>query len=334
MKPSRNQISESKAIQRRTGTTFHFATRFLPERVRYPTYVLYAFFRIADDVVDDEDPLPPAEQRQTLESIREAALGHTDSDDPVLAAFSDLRERHDIPDEEVDVFIDAMLSDIETARYQTHDQLSGYLRGSSVSVGQMMLEVMDPPAKETARSHAAALGEALQLTNFLRDVREDITKYDRIYLPETRLEEYGVSHADIEALRFSPAMAEVIEAELRDAEAKYEAGVQGIDYLPEGAQFAVLAAAVMYADYHRIIREQGNDVLSKRPRLSVARRLTLLARTWFAWRRTNDPVSVFHSVVDLPGTDETPETGTLGSVGPSIVRSGRTLFQSSIGRLF
>ncbi|MFC6726409.1 squalene/phytoene synthase family protein, partial [Halobium palmae] len=76
---SHRQLRRSKSIQQRTGKTFHLATRFLPKRVRHPTYVLYAFFRLADEVVDDPDgDLTPAQQRARLRAFRERALGRTE----------------------------------------------------------------------------------------------------------------------------------------------------------------------------------------------------------------------------------------------------------------
>lgn len=303
---STDQITRSKAIQRRTGTTFHLATRLLPERIRHPTYVLYGLFRLADDVVDTQDPPPDDELREQLSTMREAAMGNREAEDPVVAAFADLRERHDIPRAEVARFFDSMEMDVDTDRYETHDQLERYLRGSAAAVGQMMLEVMDPPEKEAAREHASALGDALQLTNFLRDVREDILELDRIYLPESALAEHGVYHDEIEALEFSAGMADAIEAELRRAERWYHEGVSGIEYLPPDTQFAVLASAVMYADYHRQIRAMGYDVITQEPDLSIPRRLHLLARTWLAWQFSDDPVSVFYTVTDI----EPPEHAT------------------------
>jgi len=307
---SEEQVATSKAIQQRTGKTFHFATRFLPERIRYPTYVLYAFFRIADDVVDTTADVDPAEQRERLAAIREQALGRAPPEDPVLEAFADLRERHDIPDREIDLFVDSMAMDVDTNRYRTHEELADYLRGSAAAVGQMMLEVMDPPEKAAARPHASALGDALQLTNFLRDVREDVLDLDRIYLPAEALAEHGASHDDIEALEFSQELAAAIEAELQRAERWYHEGVSGIASLPEDTQFAVLAAAVMYADYHRQIRAMGYDVLTQEPSLTVPRRIALLARTWLAWRGSRDPVAVFYRVTDLePPADVAGEAG-------------------------
>ena len=97
------QLAESKSIHRQTGKTFYFATRLLPQRVRRATYVLYAFFRVADEVVDDPGGASPEEQRERLVEIREAALGHRETDDPVLSAFSEVREEYGIPDEEVEL---------------------------------------------------------------------------------------------------------------------------------------------------------------------------------------------------------------------------------------
>lgn len=300
---SQQQIERSKAVQRRTGQTFHVATRFLPERARYPTYVLYAFFRTADDVVDDEDPAPPDEQRRRLQQMRAAALGEREADDPVVEAFADLRARHDIPREEVETFIRSMLMDIDKSRYRTREELSTYLRGSSAAVGHMMLELMDPPEKETARPHAGALGEAFQLTNFIRDVREDVLEYDRVYLPAETLAANGVGHEDVVELEFSEGVADAVREELARAERLYYYGVDGIRYLPEDCQFPVLAAAVMYADQHRLVRDHGYDVLSTRPTLTMRRRLGLIARTRLRWQFSDDPLSVFDRVTDLEASD-------------------------------
>jgi phytoene synthase len=307
---SSEQLARSKAVQRHTGRTFHVATRLLPERVRYPTYVLYAFFRTADEVVDDEDPAPPDERRRELERIRAAALGERETDDPVLSAVADLRERHAIPREEVDVFIDSMLMDIETSRYRSHDELSTYLRGSSAAVGHMMLEVMDPPRKAVARPHAAALGEAFQLTNFIRDVREDVRDYDRIYLPERTLEAHGSSYVDVESLTPTEGFRAAVRDELRRTERLYHYGVEGIRHLPADCQLPVLAAAVMYADQHRLVRNLDCDVLSTRPTLTMRRRLSLAARTWLRWRFSDDPLATFYRVTGLDAPDGVDERHT------------------------
>ncbi|WP_423745063.1 phytoene/squalene synthase family protein (plasmid) [Haladaptatus sp. SPP-AMP-3] len=289
-------VEAGKAIQQQTGKTFHLATRLLPERVRHPTYVLYGFFRICDEVVDDAADVPAEEQAERLESLRKQALGKEPPDDPILEAFHDLCESRGIADDEVGVFIDAMATDIDKSRYETYDELEAYMRGSAAAVGQMMTSVMNPDDAERARPHATSLGEAFQLTNFLRDVREDIEDRNRIYLPRTTLSRHGVTDEQIERLEFTAGFAEVMQDELRRAEALYREGVAGIRYLPEDCQFAVLLAAVLYAEYHRVIRAQGYDVLSKEPSLGTVRKLALLAKTRWHWRKTRDPEAVFRAV--------------------------------------
>ncbi|SNZ18091.1 phytoene synthase [Natronoarchaeum philippinense] len=296
------QIAQSKAIQRQTGRTFHVATRFLPERVRYPTYVLYAFFRVADEIVDDADGVPPEEQAAELESLRAQALGEKEPEGPVLSAFRELAVEHDISESEIDTFVDAMKSDIDTDRYETYEDLEAYMRGSASAVGVMMTEVMDPERRETALPHAVALGEAFQMTNFLRDVREDVVDRDRVYLPESTLREHGVDPDQIRRLEFSPGVGDAVRAELRRTERLYREGVAGIKYLPDDCQFPVLLAAVLYADHHRLIRGCEYDVVNTEPSLSTARKLWLAARTRWHWQWNRDPEAVFRraSAVSFP----------------------------------
>lgn len=342
----RDHITTSKEIQQQTGVTFHVATRFFPARVRHPTYVLYAFFRLADEIVDDVDPDPPATQQAELTRLREAALGERDADDPVLTAVEELRRRHEIPDKEIEEFVWAMEQDIDWRR-ATHDEQSGacdadsvtcefendedlwaYLRGSAVAVAYMMLAVMDPDDPETARSHARALGEAFQLTNFIRDVREDAQDYGRIYLPRSTLDQYEVSVAELAAGQCTEGVRKAIETELRRTERRYREGVAGIDQLPKDCQFPVLLATVYYADYHRLIRQRNYDVLSSRPTLSRSRYLILAARTWYQWRRTGDPEQVFYRVSAIKRQEiNDPETAA-ATVSNRIRSAGRAVQQT------
>ena len=291
-----DQIARSKSIQQQTGKTFHLATRLLPERVREATYVLYAFFRVADEVVDDADGVPPEAQRQELEEIRAAALGERETDDQVLAAFSELREAYDLADDDINVFIDAMIADIDTDEYATYAELEAYMDGSASAVGRMMTDVMAPDNPEQALPHATALGEAFQLTNFLRDVREDIVERDRIYLPQSTLEQHGVSNDQLRRFEMDDEFRGVMQTELQRAESLYEEGVAGIKYLPDDCQLAVLLAAVLYADHHRLIRSRDYDVLSATPQLATTRKLYLLARTRWRWIWNKDPEAVFWAV--------------------------------------
>jgi len=311
-----SQRNRGKAIHRSTGRTFYYATRLLPERIREQTYVLYGFFRIADEVVDGDQASTPTEQRERLEQLRGAALGRREAEDPVVAAFATVRDETGIPDEEVDAFVDAMRADIDTDRYETYGDLKAYMRGSAAAVGNMMSAVMGVD-DERVRPHAMALGEAFQLTNFVRDVREDIRDLDRVYLPLETLERYGVTVADLRAEHCRPGVRQAIEFELDRAEERYRTGVRGIEHLPDDCQFGVLLAAVLYAEHHRLIRRQDYDVLSTRPALSRRHKFRAIARTWWHWRQTRDPVAVFRRVSAVP-----PE-GASSQEQPSRERSER-----------
>ena len=293
------QLSRSRAIHRRTGRTFYYATRLLPERVRHATYVLYAFFRVADEVVDDAEGVDPEEQRRRLEEIRQAALTG-DTDDPVLSAFAELRAEYGIPDEEVDVFIDAMGTDIEKSRYETYEEVEAYMRGSAAAVGVMMTYVMRSEDPEEAIPAARRLGEAFQLSNFIRDVREDIVERDRIYLPLETLESHGVTAEQVERLEYDEAFAAAVRDELRRTEALYREGVTGINLLPRDCQLPVLTAAVLYADHHRLVRGRDCDVLAETPSLSTLRKIRLVIETRWRWFWSKDPEAVFAKVSAVP----------------------------------
>ena len=296
-----DSLARSRDLHRRTGRTFYYATRLLPRRVRDPTYALYGFFRVADEVVDGEDgPESPAGQQRALERLRRQALGQEPAADPAVAAFARVRETHDIPTGEVDAFVDAMQADIERDSFERYADLEAYMRGSAAAVGHMMTAVMDPDDPDAARPHAGALGEAFQLTNFLRDVREDREDLGRVYLPQRTLDRYGVEAADLDRETASDGLRRAIRAEVLRAEDLYREGVAGIDLLPRDCQLPVLTAAVLYAEHHRLIRTQDFDVLASRPSLSAPRKLYRVARTALAWRRLGDPVAVFERVSAVP----------------------------------
>jgi phytoene synthase len=302
------QVSRGRAIHRRTGNTFYYATRLLPARVRDDVYVLYGFFRLADEVVDGEDFDSPTAQRERLEHMRAAALGERPAEDPVVAAFAELVAEHDIDRREVEAFVDAMIADIDTDRYGTYADLAGYMRGSAAAVGHMLAAVFETADREAAAPHAAALGEALQLTNFCRDVREDYEDLGRVYLPQSTLEEYGVRTADFEAATAPERLRAAVRREVDRAEALYRTGVEGIEYLPEDCQFPVLLAATLYAEHHRVLRRRDFDVLGADTSLSTARKLAVVARTYWHWRRLRDPVAVFERASAVPVSDRNPAT--------------------------
>jgi phytoene synthase len=324
---SDDSLRASKEIQKQTGRTFYLATRLFPPRIREATHVLYAFFRRADDVVDEPGAMGPDAQREAFERLRAIARGDTDPSDPVMTAFREVCETHAIPPAEVELFLSAMETDVTKSRYETYDELDSYMRGSAAAVGNMMTAVMGADDFGAAKPHAEALGKAFQLTNFLRDVREDVLDHGRIYLPQTTLDRYGVADEDIQRLEATPGFREAMAAEMRRTEALYREGVAGIDRLPADCQFPVLLAAVYSAEYHRLIRAREYDVLSSEPRLDTGRMLLRLARLRWHWRH-RDPEAAFYAVsaVSREGENEEPSPSAFGRIRglarPGLLRGG------------
>ncbi|MDZ7689329.1 MAG: phytoene/squalene synthase family protein [Halobacteriales archaeon] len=307
------QVKLSRAIQKKTGRTFYFATLFLPKRVRKRTHVLYAFFRICDEVVDDYNAEDDAEmKRRELDTLLEQALGNEETDEPVVDAFSSVREEHDIPEKEVVEFVGAMKTDITKSRYEDFEELRGYMRGSAAAVGNMMTCIMGVEDYKTAKPHAEKLGEAFQMTNFVRDVREDAEKRNRVYLPLETLRKHGVTEEDVLNLEDSEGLRDAVREEIHRTEELYREGVEGIRLLPADCRFPVLLAAVMYVEHHRLIRARDYDVISSEPSLGTLRKLSLYVRTRLAWARKKDAVDVFEKVSAVK--DSSSETSRVGRI--------------------
>jgi 15-cis-phytoene synthase len=181
----RASYARCRAIQRRHDPTFHLATGALPREVRPAVHALYGFVRGADEIVDGvERPATPAARRAALDTWQrtlEEGVAAGRSEHPVIAALVDAGRRHDLPLGELAVYMDAMRVDCDASvRLRTRQELDRYMNGSAATVGRIMAPLLGVDARR--REAVARLGVAFQLTNFLRDIREDFAM-DRVYLP-------------------------------------------------------------------------------------------------------------------------------------------------------
>lgn len=200
-----------------------------------------------------------------------------------------------------------MAQDESQNRYRTFEELSEYMRGSAAAVANMMLTVMDLDRREQAEPHARSLAEAFQLTNFVRDVREDICEYNRVYLPGETLERFDVSEDQLRRGEMTADVKSAIRMELHRTEALHRHGVAGIQYLADDSQFGVVLSAVLYAEHHRRIRALEYDVLNGDPSVSKPRRLWLVAKTYYHWRRTRDPEATFYAASAIRQSERGPD---------------------------
>lgn len=174
------------ALQRRHDPTFHLATQVLGRDVRPAVHALYGFLRGADELVDGPGRAPtPQGRRAALDAWQRTladGIASGGSDHPLIAALVDAGRRHHLPLHELDVYMDSMRVDcVGRVRIGSRAELDAYMNGSAAAVGRVMAPLLGVP-RERAED-VARLGVAFQLTNFLRDVREDYDM-DRVYLPD------------------------------------------------------------------------------------------------------------------------------------------------------
>jgi len=203
----RASYAACRRVHRRHDPTYYWATRRLPAEVRPAVHAVYAFVRSADELVDGPHrATAPAARRAAIDglesALRDARAGSA-CDDPAVTALAHAGERHDLPLDELDVYMRSMRIDCGPVRMGTWSELDGYMDGSAAAVGRIMAPLLG--AGESSESFAA-LGQAFQLTNFIRDVREDF-ELDRIYLPGLDEDELAAGTA---SAGFKQALAEQV----------------------------------------------------------------------------------------------------------------------------
>jgi phytoene synthase len=176
-------------ITRAQARNFHYGIRLLPPAKRNALCAVYALARRIDDIGDGD--LPPEVKLQQLRLLRAGLASLGDSSDPVLLALHDTTRRYPVPLEAFGELLDGVEMDVVGARFSTFDELVLYCRCVAGSVGRLCLGVFGSRAPDVASGYADALGIALQQTNILRDIREDLAN-GRVYLPLDELDRFGV----------------------------------------------------------------------------------------------------------------------------------------------
>jgi 15-cis-phytoene synthase len=264
-------------LHRRHGTTYYWATRLLPPDRRRHVHALYGFCRYADEIVDDLGDAPVAEREARLRTLGDrffADLAAGRSDHEVLAALVHTVQVLDIDPDCIRRFLGSMAMDLTIDRYETWDDLCGYMDGSAAVIGELMVPVLDPPDRVAATPPARDLGLAFQLTNFLRDVGEDLER-GRVYLPQEDLRRFG---ADPWARRVDDAWRALVAFEVERCRELYRSADEGIALLPPRSAACVRTARVLYAEILDRVEANGYDVFSSRARVPSSRKLAVAVR--------------------------------------------------------
>lgn len=278
--------SRAEQITRRHGRTYYWGTRLLSPQQQRDVHAVYALCRVADDLVDEPDApwegtgIPPSgdpgERLDWFERRFFADLDAGRSEDPLLAAVVDTVRRRGIARECFERFFASMRLDLTRTTWASWEELrDGYMDGSAAVIGEMMVPVLEPRPEHHADAvrAARALGDAFQLTNFIRDVGEDLDR-GRVYLPQDELAAHG---ADPWARTVTPAWRVFLAAQIERNRALYREAEAGIALLPPASARCVATALRMYREILDQVEAADYDVFTERRRVSTGRKVALLA---------------------------------------------------------
>ncbi|GAA2341823.1 phytoene/squalene synthase family protein [Saccharopolyspora halophila] len=276
----RQAYQRCRSLNARHGRTYFLATRLLPKGRRPAVHALYGFARWADDIVDEPGPsAPPGEPGAALAQLRRELLAGLDrggSRDELLAAVVDTAGRYGLDRSLFEDFLASMRMDLSVTDYPDRAALDRYMRGSAEVIGLQLLPVLGtvgPP--EHAAPHAAALGKAFQLTNFLRDVAEDLDR-DRVYLPADELAAHGVDRELLawcrQHRRTDPRVRRALAEQHAAAREVYRFARAGIELLEPVSRPCVETACTLYAEILDRIEDQDFAVFQRRAAVGRWRR--------------------------------------------------------------
>lgn len=273
-------MSDASEITRRAKSNLAFALRILPRDRRDDMVVFYAFCRTMDDLADDPG-VPLAQREQALLSWRDGLLHGFANPTELQKQLIDLRERRAIPNQLLTAIIDGCRMDLEPRRFSTWADLDAYIWKVAGAVGLVSIRIFGC-VDANAEKYAVALGRALQLTNILRDIAEDLANGGRIYLPLEDLERFGCTETDLGKHSKSAAFLALMDFEARRAEDFFR---EAESLLPACDRKALLPARIMAAIYHKVLmrmRNDGFDVFRVRYSLSHLQKGIILLRHWVA----------------------------------------------------
>lgn len=271
------ETSTAEEIVRRSQSNLAFAFACLPRQKREDMTVFYAFCRIVDDIADD--PEPPVDVKQTgLDSWKALILQEREPVVTVEREICELMQRYGINPELMLDIIRGVEMDLTLRRYATYQDLELYCYRVASAVGLVSIEIFGYQSPTTPE-YAVQLGHALQITNILRDVGEDLRNDDRIYLPQEDLDRFGVTEESLRQAQHSPEFAELMNFEADRAEQRY---ANALSQLTPEDRPNLKASELMRAVYHGILkkmRQDGFRVLDRRYRLTSLQKIMLLSRT-------------------------------------------------------
>ncbi len=257
--------------------SFYFSTRMLPKEQRWATYALYGFCRHCDNLIDTPRQRTETEIVREIQRLTEelqVAYNTGESQHPIIRVFILVAKAYSIPIEYPLDLLKGVTMDVQQSRYKTFDELSLFCYRVAAVVGLMMTHVLGYK-DERAFDYAKQLGIAMQLTNILRDIKED-KDMGRIYLPQKDLVRFGVLEQDILEEKVTPRLKELMKFQIERADRYYTESMPGISLLETESQYAIYSAAKIYRGILRKIEEHNYNPFLSRVFVPSSRKIGIL----------------------------------------------------------
>ena len=275
-------MNNIKKIVKKSGSSFFWSMRFLPFGKRNAMYTIYAFCRHIDDIVDGdkdvEEKLNLMEAwRQELDNIYDKKLPQTEIGRKIYKNCM----RFKLPKEEFMRLINGISMDLPTPlQAPSMEKFNEYCRGVAGVPGNLSLRIFGVEDEALIEKLSTTLGNALQITNILRDVKED-AQIGRLYIPKEMLEDAGIMATDPLTVIVNPNLAKAREELAKIAAEDYEVSYQLIKQLDKKVARPVLMMANIYKRYFDIMQNRGWEIISPKPQLSKIKKLSLALRAFF-----------------------------------------------------
>lgn len=269
-----DEYCQDKAAK--SGSSFYYSFLFLPPEQRKAITAVYAFCREVDDIVDEcsEENIARIKLQWWRDTIRDTFTGNPQH--PVQLALVPAKDNFDLPLEYFLELIDGMEMDLDRNRYTNFDELSLYCYRVAGVVGLLAAKIFGYK-NESVLEYAKNLGTAFQLTNILRDVREDASR-NRIYIPRDELKQFEVSEDDILNYKFTDSVKKLLQFQSERAKQYYE---KAFGYLPEQDRYTQRSGLIMAAIYlHTLKAIEKDDFRVLDGKIS----LTPINKLWLAWK--------------------------------------------------
>jgi phytoene synthase len=281
-----------ESVTKTHAKSFYFAAKFLPKHKQKAVYPIYAFCRKIDDEIDETAEENQGEAIQAVENWKselaeiysgaeiqaENRKPKTKDQNLILLAWQDLLKTYKISRELPLELMQGVLMDTHIKRYETFEELYVYCYRVASTVGLMSSEILGYSDAQ-ALTFAEKMGVGMQLTNILRDIKED-ARIGRIYLPQEDLRKFNVSEQQIFAGEMNENFAALIKFQVERARQFYREGEKGIALLEKDSRFTVLLASRIYGKILDEIEKQNYDIFKRRAHTTKGQKLASIPRIW------------------------------------------------------